>query len=361
MSSNFVRWDQSGIEYGAGPEEDVAIDEICKLINESQRRVFDEHQHAFTGTHVKTHGVVKGIMEILPNLPNHLSQSMFSKPGIHPIALRFSTETSNLIPDHQPQPRGIGMKVFDVQGEKLRSDLPNHSTHDFEFNSAPAIELGNAFVCRDILALRLQYPDPIEHQKQLKKRNDYDVQDARNHIPTIPLFSQKQYSQSAFRYGDYVAKFALDPSKNAPQTSKMEQDQITEKEDGNAAHRDRLIKYLKDENGECQFDFQVQLLQNLDEQLIEDCRQPWSEEKYPFETVAKVIIPSQDPFLPERINLWRNNIRVNPWDGRKDLQPLGSINRLRKKVYYASATYRRKMNGNLPELNVETIDQIPDK
>ncbi|PWN31903.1 heme-dependent catalase [Meira miltonrushii] len=361
MSPNYIRWDQPGVEHGAGPEEEAAIDECCKLINESQRRVFNEHQHAFTGTHVKTHGVVKGNFEVLPNLPEHLAQSFFAKPGSHPVALRFSTETTDLVPDHLPQPRGIGMKVFDVDGEKLREGMPNHKTHDFEFNSAPAIELGNAFICRDILNLRLKYTDPKEHQRELKKRDDYECQDARNHLPTTPLLSQKQYSQSAYRYGDYVAKFAIVPSKNAPQLTKTNQDNITEKDDGAVAYRDRMVKYMKEEKGETQFDFQVQLLQNLDDQLIEDCRTAWPEDKYPFETVAKITIPPQDPFLPERINLWRNNIRINPWDGRKDLKPLGSINRLRIKVYYASAVFRRKMNGNVPEVNVQHIDELPDK
>lgn len=90
-------------------------------------------------------------MEILPNLPAHLAQSMFAKAGNHPIALRFSSEPTDLVPDNVPQPRGIGMKVFNVEGPKLRPDGKDPKTQDLEFNSSPILELGNAVTCRDIV------------------------------------------------------------------------------------------------------------------------------------------------------------------------------------------------------------------
>jgi hypothetical protein len=55
---NYVRWNDPGVESGAGP------DEIARQINESQSRVADAHHHAFSGTHVKTHGIVKGELEV---------------------------------------------------------------------------------------------------------------------------------------------------------------------------------------------------------------------------------------------------------------------------------------------------------
>lgn len=61
------------------------------------------------------------------------------------------------------------------------------------------------------------------------------------------------------------------------------------------------------------------------------------------------------------VNFWRDEIRVDPWHGLETLKPLGSINRVRKGVYKASASFRRRMNGGIKEVTVDSIDQIPDE
>jgi hypothetical protein len=92
-------------------------------------------------------------MEILPNLPAHLAQSMFATPGKHPVAIRYSSEPTDLVPDNVPQPRGLGMKIFNVEGRKLRPDGKDPKTQDIEFNSSPILELENAVTCRDIVSI----------------------------------------------------------------------------------------------------------------------------------------------------------------------------------------------------------------
>lgn len=77
---------------------------------------------------------------------------MFANPGKHPIAMRFSSEPTDLVPDNVPQPRGLGIKVFNVEGTKLRPDGKDPKTQDLEFNSSPILELGNAETCRDIVS-----------------------------------------------------------------------------------------------------------------------------------------------------------------------------------------------------------------
>lgn len=275
------------------------------------------------------------VLEILPNLPSHLSQSMFATPGKHDIALRFSSEPTDLVPDNLPQPRGIGMKVFNVVGKKMRPDGQDPQTQDLEFNSSPILELGSAEVCRDIIGLRLQYGAcPADLTAALRKRDDFDVQDARNHGPNQHVFAQRQYSQSAFRYGEYIAKFALVPapdSKNILCTDHL----VKEADSPTTALRNGLTEYL--EKNPADFLLQVQLCQDLQQQPVEDSRIDWNQEKFPFETVAKVHIPSQDPFLPKRVAFWRDEMRVDPWHGLESLKPLGSINRcvLSKKLVRA--------------------------
>lgn len=133
---------------------------------------------------------------------------------------------------------------------------------------------------------------------------------------------------------------------------------MTEQSDGVKGLRDGLINYI--ENNSAQFDLMVQLCQNLQEQPLEDARVIWDQEKYPFEKVASIIVPPQHPFSPQRINFWKDQIRVDPWHGLETLKPLGSINRVRKVVYKASSAYRRRTNGGIKEVTVTNIDEIPD-
>lgn len=103
--------------------------------------------------------------------------------------MRYSTETSDIIDDRIPQPRGLGMKILNVKGPKFGD--PDYETHDIEFNNAPMIELGSAKVAREIFELRIKYADDPEGlKKALKQRDDFEVQDARNHLPNIVRLPQ---------------------------------------------------------------------------------------------------------------------------------------------------------------------------
>jgi hypothetical protein len=123
------------------------------------------------------------------DLPPHLAQTeLFSKPGEVPIAMRYSTETAGPgIDDRIPQPRGLGMKVFNVQGEMFDAgkDFP---TQDIEFNSTPAIELADAKTTREIFQIRLKYgDDKKELYKHLEARYDTDLQKARDEVRNTHL------------------------------------------------------------------------------------------------------------------------------------------------------------------------------
>lgn len=140
-----------------------------------------------TGTHARTQGIVKGKM-VVGDLPSHLAQTLFSKPGEYPIAMRYSTEIGEPgMDDRVPQPRGLGMKVFDVHGEMFDAgkDFP---TQDIEFNSTPAIELADAKTAKEIFELRLKYgEDKKELYKHLEARDDTELQKARDEVPNPHL------------------------------------------------------------------------------------------------------------------------------------------------------------------------------
>ena len=93
-----------------------------------------------------------------------------------------------------------------------------------------------------------------------------------------------------------------------------------------------LSDWLKEfhANNEADYLLQFQLCENLEDQPVEYAGKVWDAEKYPWQTVAKIVIPKQDSFKAARKTFWEDHLRLDPWHGLKSLQPLGSPNRLRK-------------------------------
>lgn len=63
---------------------------------------------------------------------------MFVKAGKHDLVMRYSSLPPQITPDTVHAPRGLGIKVFDVPGEKLFGDA---DTQDFTFNNYRILEL----------------------------------------------------------------------------------------------------------------------------------------------------------------------------------------------------------------------------
>lgn len=125
---------------------------------------------------------------IVGDLPPHLAQTLFSKPAEFPIAMRYSTEPGDPgIDDRIPQPRGLGMKVFNVQGEMFDVGK-GWPTQDIEFNSTPALELADAKTTKEIFDIRIKYGgDKKELYKQLEARDDTELQKARDEVRNTRL------------------------------------------------------------------------------------------------------------------------------------------------------------------------------
>lgn len=245
------------------------------------------------------------------------------------------------------------MKIFDVHGDMLE-DGKDFPTCDIEFNSTPALDLADAKTTREIIDLRIKHGanQPVLYE-YLEKRADCPLQKARDMVYNTHLESTRFYSQTAYRFGDYIMKYRLEPSGTT-------QKELYEEQAKPVHGSDILHRWLQDfhANHEAEFDFQVQLCENLEDQPTEYAGKIWDPEKYPFQSVAKVVFPKQESFDYEREMFWEDHMRVDPWHGLKAYRPLGSPNRLRKVVYPRSSALRRQMNSR-KEINVMTIDDVP--
>lgn len=134
-----------------------------------------------------------------------------------------------------------------------------------------------------------------------------------------------EYSQSAYRHGDYVAKYGVFPLGQAQKD--IENLHIKDSDSINCISQHTRNFHMQHK---VTYSFCAQMLQNLEEQPVEDIGIEWDEKKYPFEQIATLEFDPQDSWLPEFRAWWDDRITVNSWHGLKEHKPLGSTNRLRR-------------------------------
>ncbi|KAJ9647833.1 hypothetical protein H2201_001198 [Coniosporium apollinis] len=317
-------------------------------------RIFGMHRHAFRATHVKTQAVVKGSLAVNENLPPHLAQGLFRNPGVYPVAARYANEPSFLQVDRTPGPCGMGMKVFGIEGKHMDPSGDRTGTQDVTFN-APMLELTDLPTTLEIFKLRERhFGDPSSLNKELWWRKDHAIRVALQLLPNVHPVSYTMYSQSAFRYGDYVAKYALFPSTELQHS--LNSKKIT-KDSSPSEISGWMQEHFREHSAE--YDFKVQLLREPDRQSAEDTSKPWTETASPYETVGNVVFPAgQDAFDAARRTFWEDRMELNVWCGLEEHRPLGSVNRLRKELYKVSQGYRAEVNAT-PILEVSDVNEIP--
>jgi hypothetical protein len=164
-----------------------------------------------------------------------------------------------------------------------------------------------------------------------------------------------EYSQAAYRYGDYVAKFGVFPL--GEEQKKLEKTYIKEDDPINIISQELRDFHLKNK---VTYSFCAQLLQNLEEQPVDDVGVEWDEKKYPFEQVATLEFEPQDSWIPEFRVWWDDRITCNSWHGLKEHQPLGSTNRMRGVVYAESRKLRLRVNGYNDYIEPAGLDEVPN-
>lgn len=163
-----------------------------------------------------------------------------------------------------------------------------------------------------------------------------------------------EYSQSAYRHGDYVAKYAVFPL--GEKQKALEKEIIPVDAPINVISQTTRDFHM---NHKVTYSFCAQLLQNLDEQPVEDLGIEWNADKYPFEEIATIEFEPQDSWLPEFRVWWDDRITVNSWHGLKVHQPLGSTNRMRRVVYAESRKLRLSVNGYKDYVEPKNLSEVP--
>ncbi len=343
-------------ETGAGLRE-----EILKIAETTYR----DGGHAMRGVHAKSHGLLNAQMIVEPGLPPVLRQGLFAAEGRYPVIMRFSTTPGDILPDSVTTPRGLALKVFGVKGERMPG--AEAATQDFVLVNGKAFLTPDAKAFLANLKLLAKTTDRAEGLKKVLSgalRGLEKVVEATGHqsAALVGLGGHAQthilgdsfFSQVPIRFGDYVAKVGVVPV--SPRLTALT-DQPLKLTGHPTGLRDSVVDFFAREGGE--WELRVQLCTDLEAMPIENAATVWPEDKSPYVTVARIVARPQRAWSEARAEIGDDALSFSPWHGLAAHRPLGSIMRLRKAVYEASADFRRQRN-NVPSHEPRSFSPLAD-
>ncbi|WP_299820554.1 catalase family protein [uncultured Jannaschia sp.] len=289
--------------------------------------------------------MIEGELEVLGNLLMTLAQGIFARPATYPVVLRLSTNPGDMLDDSISAPRRM---VIGVEGERLEG----YRTQDFVMVNAPI------FAASDPAAfaknLRLLAPTTDTGQGWNKafsaalRGAEAAVEAAGSESPMLTMMGGQTlthslgetfYTQTPFRYGDYVAKLSLasvSPARRALFGQPVETRGLP-----NRLHEE-VIHSLREH--EAEWELRVQLRINPETMPIEDASAIWPEDESPYVAVARIRPPRQPAWNEVRARQVDDALVFSPWHGIEAHWPLGGVNRARKDAYGAAADFRSELN-----------------
>jgi hypothetical protein len=350
MPAKPLRFDESleTPEPGEAETQQALIDDFLKISGITYR----DGGHAIRPVHAKSHGIVRGELIVADGLPPVLAQGLFARPGRHEVVLRFSTSPGDILDDSVSTPRGLALKVFGAEGDRLPGSEAA-TVQDFVLIDGKAFGAPTLKAFEANLRLLAATTDRAEGAKKVLSaalRGLEKVVEAfggesglleslGGHAETH-ILGESFYSQGALRYGDYVAKVGVQPA--SPELKALTDAPLNANGVPNAL-RSAVRDFFLEQGGE--WDFVVQLSIGGDDMPIENAQKAWPEDVSPYVRVARLVIASQDSWSETLQPKADDGLAFSPWNGLAAHRPLGAIMRVRKAVYAAAQGYRFENNG----------------
>jgi len=366
-------------EHIQNPEQEAEqIAETTDLTVKLLDKRYPPPEQILRGVHPKSHGCVKATFTINPDIAPEFQVGLFTEAGKQFDAfIRFSNAAALVRPDidgGKHGSRGMAIKVLDVGGEVLIDDNGAHNqdflminqsvfafanTEDYLRLDKILFERGDDKSAEFFAPLQLQLnPNITEEERrrilaymEAENISDEAVQRMANSakiiggIQSTPVANSlgiQYFSAAPFLFGaDRVMKFSAKPCAEVPPT------EIPNPPPDNYL-RDALTETMR-RNEPLHFDFMLQVRSDGDDLGIENASSEWKESDYPFISVAKITIPApQSDVDSEENKAHCEKLAFTPWHSLPEHQPIGSINRLRKSVYQASAEHRLEQAETMP-------------
>jgi hypothetical protein len=172
--------------------------------------------------------------------------------------------------------------------------------------------------------------------------------------PGNNILGETFHSMGAIRFGDYIAKISASPAPGSA-ISRLTGTPIGSEDD---ALRGVVTAFFA--NNEAEYELRAQLCTNLGQMPLEDASVEWQEALSPHQRLGRLVLPAgQRPNTPERQRFGEDTLSFTPWHCLAAHRPLGSIMRLRKKVYDASSAGRHQRTQQ-PRTEPRDLGEVPD-
>jgi hypothetical protein len=334
--SDILSGKKLGHEYVTADEDSIA----AQMVNEFEAQVtrMYKDKKMLRQVHTKMHGCVKATFTVEKDLPKELKVGVFKHEKEYQAWVRFSNGNTQTQKDKKKDIRGAAIKLMGVTGEKILNDAHFQETQDFLLMSS---ETFFAKTIKELNTLLAAITSASKLKSLLYFLNPF-------HLPTLMRIKKSMvacdnplsipyWSTQPYQFGtvDSAVKYHLRPSPS----------NITIVE--NTKDYDYLRYNLAQTlySNEAKFDFFVQFQTDAEAMPIEDPTVAWTSQ---YIKVASLTIHPQTFDSNARME-FGDNLSFNPWHSLPEHRPLGSFNRVRKRVYEVMSKFRHDKN-KLPVL-----------
>lgn len=324
-----------------------------------------DYGHAVRAVHAKAHGIARGTLTVRDGLAPELAQGLFARAGSYEAIMRISTNPGDILDDSIALPRGLALKVLGVEGERLEGAEGN-ATQDFVLVNGPVFTALDAEHFLQNLKLLAKTTDKAEGGKKVLSGILRGIEATLEAVglesatlqqlggaPQVHPLGETYYSQTPFRYGAHIAKFALFP------VSKPLTDLTGETIDASGrpdAIRTAVSEGLISHGGT--WELRVQLNTDLETMPVENPTVQWNEKESAFVTVATLEVPPQHGWRHGETERLDDALAYSVWNALDAHRPLGNVNRARRDTYRFSQDYRGRFNG-CPLHQPRTLADLP--
>jgi hypothetical protein len=346
------------------PDENETIARIIEVMGKGGKVTRERYGRSVRVSHAKAHGFLKGELRVAGGLATELRQGLFAAEKTYPVVIRLAHVPGELLDDRRVStPRGMAIKVLGVEGLML----PAHegaTTQDFVLDTGKIFNAGTAKVfLAAITATETATPMPegvkaavssvsrvTNAALNLVGLNSANL-DFYGHPFNHPL-AESYFSQVPFRYGDYIAKLGVIPDTTA--LAKLAETEFKPQDENGL--RTAVVQFFRDNPAE--WDVKIQLCTDLKRMPVENAATEWPEDESPYRTVARLVIPPQEAFTPERQEGVDEDMLFCPAHSLAAHRPLGSISRARMRAYEVLGQARIRDNNRVVR-EPASVEELP--
>jgi len=305
------------------PREEATIDEFIAFLEVTSRQRHPTRPIP-RFNQGRASGCVHASFVVPEGLAPELQVGLFGKPATYAAWIRFANASSDT--DRDADVRGMSIKVLDVPGTNLTAGT---TSQDFLLNSHPVMAVPNT---ADFLnLLRAMDAGGLEMAGFFLRHPQAGVIGVQSRQHPSCHLDISYWSTTPYQFGPGRAvKYIVRPTSA---TTSQRPTPLTD-----TYLRDALTERLS--MADASFEFCLQFQTDATKMPIEDASVEWKEQDSPYLPVARIVIARQDINLAETMSRCEA-VAFNPWFSLVDHQPLGNMNRARRRIYQTMAAFRQ--------------------